>query len=72
MVLCRGVLLTDESWFPLFMAERRADVSDVDRATRGGGGVVVWAGVSYGQCMQFLEAENIQVLVLYVSLKYLS
>lgn len=53
------------------MAERRADVSDVDRAARGGGGVMVWAGVSYGQRTQFLEAENIQVLVLYVSFKYL-
>ncbi len=39
--LWRGVLFTDESRF--------ADVNFVDRVAHGGGGVMVWAGVCYGQ-----------------------
>uniref|UniRef100_A0AAX7V920 Transposase Tc1-like domain-containing protein n=1 Tax=Astatotilapia calliptera TaxID=8154 RepID=A0AAX7V920_ASTCA len=59
----RGVLFTDESRFSLFRAdgrqrvwhrvgERFADVNIVDRVDHGGGGVLVWAGVSHGQRTQ--------------------
>ena len=59
----RGVLFTDESRFSLFRADDRqrvwrcvgeqfADVSIVDRVAHGGGGVMVWAGVCYGQRTQ--------------------
>ncbi len=34
------------------MGERFADVNVVDRVARGGGGVMVWAGVCYGQRTQ--------------------
>ncbi len=60
LALWRGVLFTDESRFSLYRAdgrqrvwhhvgERFADVNVVDRVAHGGGGVMVWAGVSYGQ-----------------------
>ncbi len=63
LALWRGVLCTDESRFSLYMAdgrqrvwrhvgERFADVNVVDRAAHGGGGVLVWAGVCYGQRTQ--------------------
>ncbi len=52
----------DESWFSLYRAdgrqcvwrrvgERFADVNVVDRVAHGGGGggVMVWAGICYGQ-----------------------
>ncbi len=34
------------------MGERFADVNVVDRVAHGGGGVMVWAGVCYGQRTQ--------------------
>ncbi len=59
----RGVLFTDESRFSLYRAdgrqrvwhrvgERFADVNVVDRVAHGGGGVMVWAVVCYGQRTQ--------------------
>ncbi len=58
--LWRGVLFTDESRFSLYRAdgrqrvwrrvsERFAYVNIVDRVAHGGSGVMVWAGVCYGQ-----------------------
>ncbi len=40
------------------MGERFADVNDVDRVAHGGGGVIVWAGLCYGQRTQvhFIDA----------------
>ncbi len=63
LALWRGVLFTDESRFSLYRAdgrqrtwrrvdERFADVNIVDRMAHGGGGVMVWAGVCYGQRTQ--------------------
>ncbi|PIO12865.1 hypothetical protein AB205_0151530 [Aquarana catesbeiana] len=63
LALWRGVLFTDESRFSLYRAdgrqrvwrhvgERFADVNVVDRVAHGGSGVMVWAGVSYGQRTQ--------------------
>ncbi len=60
LALWRGVLFTDESRFSLYRAdgrqrvwrhvgERFADVNVVDRVAHGGGGVMVWANVCYGQ-----------------------
>ncbi len=54
---------TDESQFSLYRAdgrqrvwhhvgERFANVNVVDRVAHGGGGVMVWAGVCYGQQTQ--------------------
>ncbi|KAL0153140.1 hypothetical protein M9458_051561, partial [Cirrhinus mrigala] len=58
-----GVLFTDESRFSLYRAdgrqrvwrhvgERFADVNVVDRVAHGGCGVMLWAGVCYGQQTQ--------------------
>ncbi len=63
LTLWRGVLFTDESQFSLYRAdgrqrvwhcvgERFADVNVVDRVAHGGIGVMVWAGVFYGQWTQ--------------------
>ncbi len=63
LALWRGVLFTDESRFSLYRAdgrqhvwrhvgERFADVNIVDRVAHGGVGVIVWAGVCYGQRTQ--------------------
>ncbi len=59
LALWRGVLFTDESRFSLYRAdgrqrvcERFADVNVMDRVAHGGGGVMVWAGVCYGQQTQ--------------------
>uniref|UniRef100_A0A8C1L1V9 Transposase n=1 Tax=Cyprinus carpio TaxID=7962 RepID=A0A8C1L1V9_CYPCA len=63
LALWRGVLFTDESRFSLYRAdgrqrvwrhvgERFADVNVVDRVAHGGGGVMVWAGICYGQQTQ--------------------
>jgi hypothetical protein len=59
----RSVLFTDESQFQLYQADGRqcvwccvgkrfADVNVVNRVPHGGGGVMVWAGISYGQQTQ--------------------
>ncbi len=63
LALWRGVLFMDESRFSLYRAdgrqclwrhvgERFADVKVVDRVAHGGSGVMVWAGVCYGQRTQ--------------------
>ncbi len=64
LALWRGVLFTDESQFSLYRADGRhtrvwhragdrfADVNIVDRVAHGGGGVMVWAGICYGQGTQ--------------------
>ncbi len=63
LALWRGVLFTDESRFSLYRAdgrpvswchvgERFADVNVVDWVAHGGGGVMVWAGICYGQRTQ--------------------
>jgi hypothetical protein len=57
------VLFTDDSRFHLYRADGRqlvwrrvgehfADVNVVNRVPHGGGGVMVWAGISYGQLTQ--------------------
>uniref|UniRef100_A0A8C1BLK3 Tc1-like transposase DDE domain-containing protein n=1 Tax=Cyprinus carpio carpio TaxID=630221 RepID=A0A8C1BLK3_CYPCA len=63
LALWKGVLFTDESRFSLYRADGRqhvwrrvgewfADVNVVDRVSHGGGGVMVWAGICYGQQTQ--------------------
>uniref|UniRef100_A0A8C1J6G5 Insertion element IS150 protein InsJ-like helix-turn-helix domain-containing protein n=1 Tax=Cyprinus carpio TaxID=7962 RepID=A0A8C1J6G5_CYPCA len=63
LALWRGVLFTNESQFSLYRAdgrqrvwcrvgERFADVNIVDQVAHGGGGVMVWAGVCYGERTQ--------------------
>ncbi len=63
LALWRGVLFTDESRISLYRAdgrqrvwrcvgERFAEVNVEDRVAHGGGGVMVWAGVCYGQWTQ--------------------
>jgi hypothetical protein len=58
----RSVLFTDESQFHRYLAEGRhvwrcvgerfADANVVNRVPHGGGGVMVWAGISYRQRTQ--------------------
>ncbi|CDQ98543.1 unnamed protein product [Oncorhynchus mykiss] len=59
----RSVLFTDESRFQLYRADGRqrvwcivgkcfSDVNVVNRVPHGGGGVIVWAGIRYGQLTQ--------------------
>ncbi len=68
LALWRGVLFTDESRFSLYRAYGRqrvwhcvgewfADV--VDRVAHGCGGVMVWAGVCYGQRTQMHVIDGI-------------
>ncbi len=63
LALWRGVLFTHESRFSLYRAdgrqrvwhcvgERFAEVNVVDRVAHGDGGVMVWAGICYGQRTQ--------------------
>ncbi len=63
LALWRGVLFTDESRFSLYRADGRqrvwrrmgewfADINVVDQVAHGGGGVMIWAGVCYGQRTQ--------------------
>ncbi len=63
LALWRGVLFMDESRFSLYRAdgrqcvwrhvgERFANVNVVDQVAHGGGGVMVWAGICYGQQTQ--------------------
>ncbi len=60
LALWRGVFFTDESRFSLYrgqrvwhrVGERFADVNVVDQVAHGGGGVMVCAGVCYGQRTQ--------------------
>lgn len=63
LALWRGVLVTDKSRFSACRAdgrrrvwrgvdERFADANVVDLAARGGGGVMVWAAICYGQQTQ--------------------
>ncbi len=44
---CTGQMADSSVWH--HVGERFADVNVVDRVAHGGGGVMVWAGVSYGQ-----------------------
>ncbi len=63
LALWRGVLFMDESRFSLYRADGRqcawrrmgeqfADVNVVDRVAHVGGGIILWAGVCYGQQTQ--------------------
>ncbi len=63
LALWRGVHFTDEFRFSLYrvdgrqrvwrrVGERFADVNVVDWVAHGGGGVMVWAGICYGQWTQ--------------------
>ncbi len=64
------VLFTDESRFSLYRADGRqriwrhvgeqfTDVNVMDRVAHGGGGVMVWAGLCYGQRTQVHFIESI-------------
>ncbi len=73
LALWRGVLFTDESRFSLYRAdgrqhvwhhvgERFADVNIVDRVAHGGGEVMVWAGICYGQRTQVHFIDSILLI----------
>ncbi len=70
LALWRDVIFMDESRFSLYRAdgrqriwrhvgERFTDVNVVDRVAHGGGGVMVWAGLCYGQRTQVHFIESI-------------
>ncbi len=70
LALWRRVLFSDEYRFSLYRAdgrqrvwrrvgERFADVNVVDRVAHGGGGVMVWAGICYGQRTQVHSIDGI-------------
>ncbi len=70
LALWRGVLFTDESRLSLYredgrqrvwrrVGERFADVNVVDWVADGGSGVMVWAGVCYGQRTQVHYIDGI-------------
>ncbi len=70
LALWRGVLFTDESRFSLYKADgglsvwrrvgkRFADVNVMDQVAHGGGGVMVWAGICYGQRTQVHYIDGI-------------
>ncbi len=58
LALWRGVLFMDESQFSLYRTDGRwfADVNVVDRVAHGGGEVMVWGGIIYGQRTQVMNA----------------
>ncbi len=49
-------------WRGVLLGERFADVNVVDRVAHGGGGVMVWAGVCYGQRTQLHFIDVFQFL----------
>lgn len=46
------VFTVQDRWQTACVGEQLADVNVVDRVARGGGGVMVWADVCYGQHTQ--------------------
>ncbi len=78
LALWRGALFTDESRFSLYRAdgrqrvwrhvgERFVDVNVVERVAQCGSGVMVWAGICYGQRKQVHFIDGILSVILSVS-----